>query len=98
MVPLAATKDADVSLIEEPGAPRTRRAAVKERLHECDELYRLLAEHSTDMISKHTPPPHAAPYSATTRKNSSGVTPTSSSTPTASQKYAGSTRRYSNVP
>jgi PAS domain S-box-containing protein len=48
-------EDTDVSLTEEPGAPRTRRPGVKERLHESDELYRLLAEHSTDMISKHTP-------------------------------------------
>jgi PAS domain S-box-containing protein len=44
-----------VSLTGEPGAPGTRRPGVKERLHESDELYRLLAEHSTDMISKHTP-------------------------------------------
>ena len=44
-----------MSLTEEPGAPRTRRPGVRERLHDSDELYRLLAEHSTDMISKHTP-------------------------------------------
>jgi PAS domain S-box-containing protein len=44
-----------LSLTEEPGTPRTRRPGVKERPHESDELYRLLAEHSTDMISKHTP-------------------------------------------
>jgi PAS domain S-box-containing protein len=36
-----------VSLTEEPGT--------RETLRESDELYRLLAEHSTDMISKHTP-------------------------------------------
>ena len=39
-----------MSLTEEPG--RTRR---REGPHESGELYRLLAEHSTDMISKHTP-------------------------------------------
>jgi PAS domain S-box-containing protein len=44
-----------VSLTEEPGAPRTWRPGVNEGPHESDELYRLLAEHSTDMISKHTP-------------------------------------------
>jgi PAS domain S-box-containing protein len=44
-----------LSLTGEPGAPGTRRPGVKQRLHESDELYRLLAEHSTDMISKHTP-------------------------------------------
>ena len=44
-----------MSLTGEPRAPRTRRPGVKQRLHESDELYRLLAEHSTDMISKHTP-------------------------------------------
>jgi PAS domain S-box-containing protein len=41
-----------VSLTEEPGLPKTRR---REELREGEELYRLLAEHSTDMISKHTP-------------------------------------------
>jgi PAS domain S-box-containing protein len=40
----------DVSLTEEPGKTRRREAP-----HESEELYRLLAEHSTDMISKHTP-------------------------------------------
>jgi PAS domain S-box-containing protein len=43
-----------VSLTEEPGAARTR-LALEGELRESDELYRLLAEHSTDMISKHTP-------------------------------------------
>ena len=43
-----------MSLIEEPGAARTR-AAPEGELRESTELYRLLAEHSTDMISKHTP-------------------------------------------
>src|SRR3712207_774384 len=41
-----------VSLTEEPGLPKTR---LEGELREGDELYRLLAEHSTDMISKHTP-------------------------------------------
>src|SRR5919202_5322619 len=41
---------ADVSLTEEPG-----RTGLEGKLRESDELYRLLAEHSTDMISKHTP-------------------------------------------
>lgn len=44
-----------MSLTEEPGASRTRRPGIRETQHESDELYRLLAEHSTDMISKHTP-------------------------------------------
>ena len=39
-----------MSLTEEPGKTRRREAP-----HESEELYRLLAEHSTDMISKHTP-------------------------------------------
>jgi PAS domain S-box-containing protein len=43
-----------VSLIEEPGAARTG-VAPEGELRESTELYRLLAEHSTDMISKHTP-------------------------------------------
>jgi PAS domain S-box-containing protein len=43
-----------VSLTEEPGLPRTR-PGLGGKLRESDELYRLLAEHSTDMISKHTP-------------------------------------------
>jgi PAS domain S-box-containing protein len=46
------TDDTNVSLTEESGAPKTRR---REALRESEELYRLLAEHSTDMISKHTP-------------------------------------------
>jgi PAS domain-containing protein len=44
-----------VSLTEEPGTSRTRRLGPEEMLGESAELYRLLAEHSTDMISKHTP-------------------------------------------
>ena len=44
----------DVSLTEEPGMSRTR-LALEGKLLESNELYRLLAEHSTDMISKHTP-------------------------------------------
>ena len=43
-----------MSLTEEPGLPRTR-PGLGGKLRESDELYRLLAEHSTDMISKHTP-------------------------------------------
>ena len=43
-----------MSLIEEPGAARTG-VAPEGELRESTELYRLLAEHSTDMISKHTP-------------------------------------------
>ena len=43
-----------MSLTEEPGAARSR-AAPEGELRESTELYRLLAEHSTDMISKHTP-------------------------------------------
>jgi PAS domain S-box-containing protein len=39
-----------VSLTEEPGKTHRREAP-----HGSEELYRLLAEHSTDMISKHTP-------------------------------------------
>ncbi len=42
-----------MSLTERPGTSRARRMAGG--LRESDELYRLLAEHSTDMISKHTP-------------------------------------------
>jgi PAS domain S-box-containing protein len=44
----------DLSLTEEPGMPRTR-LGLEGELRESNELYRLLAEHSTDMISKHTP-------------------------------------------
>src|SRR5215211_5385826 len=44
----------NVSLIEEPGMSRTR-LGLEGELRESDQLYRLLAEHSTDMISKHTP-------------------------------------------
>src|SRR5215208_1448548 len=44
----------DVSLTEEPRMPRTR-LGLEGELRESDELYRLLAEHSSDMISKHTP-------------------------------------------
>src|SRR3712207_6166105 len=40
--------------MEEPGTSRTR-LGLEETLRESYELYRLLAEHSTDMISKHTP-------------------------------------------
>ena len=43
-----------MSLTEEPGAARTRVASEGEP-RESTELHRLLAEHSTDMISKHTP-------------------------------------------
>jgi PAS domain S-box-containing protein len=43
-----------VSLTEEPGLPKTRQG-LEGKPPESDELYRLLAEHSTDMISKHTP-------------------------------------------
>ena len=39
-----------MSLTEEPGKTRRREAPYRS-----EELYRLLAEHSTDMISKHTP-------------------------------------------
>jgi PAS domain S-box-containing protein len=42
----------DVSLTGEPGMSSTR---LEGELRESDALYRLLAEHSTDMISKHTP-------------------------------------------
>src|SRR5918992_4150500 len=55
------TDDTNVSLTEESGAPKTRR---REALRGSEELYRLLAEHSTDMISKHTPEgvyPYAPP-------------------------------------
>jgi hypothetical protein len=41
-----------VSLTEEPKVPKTGRREVP---HESKELYRLPAERSTDMISKHTP-------------------------------------------
>src|SRR3712207_8955922 len=40
--------------MEEPGTSRTR-LGLEGTLRESYELYRLLAEHSTDMISKHTP-------------------------------------------
>jgi hypothetical protein len=43
-----------VSLTEEPGLPKTR-PGLEGELRESNELYRLLAEHSTDMISRHTP-------------------------------------------
>jgi hypothetical protein len=41
-----------VSLTEEPKVPKTGR---REAPHESKELYRLPAERSADMLSKHTP-------------------------------------------